>query len=107
MAGITVLNTVDNKLREELSPVVGEILPTVDPVFGTMNVSSVGVKRDGVGRDWEVKKTFVTSLAGAFEWRSASDTAPTTSQMTSTLSAYGTTPPAVVYDTPSTFPAAT
>lgn len=107
MAGITVLNTVDNTLREELSPTVGEILPTVDPVFGTMNATSVGVRRDAVGRDWEVKKTFVTSLSGAFEWRSAADTAPTTSQMTATLSAYGTTPPAVVYDTPPSFPAAT
>ena len=66
----STIATVSNKLREELSPTVRDLLPAMDPVFSKIKSSSIGVKRDdGIGRTFYIYHTLVTSLAGAFQWK--------------------------------------
>ncbi len=67
----TILGNLDNMLREELGPGVREMLPEIDPIFSKINSSSIGVSRDEIGRGYQVKHTFVTSLAGAYKWQAA------------------------------------
>lgn len=67
----TVLSSLSQLLREELAPSVPELLTATDGAFTKIRNTSMGVRRDeGIGRSYQVKHTFFTSLAGAFRWGS-------------------------------------
>ena len=66
---ITVVASIQNKLKEELAMVKHDLLPDEDPVFSQIRSSSFGVgAKDDIGRNFQVKHAFITSLAGAFKW---------------------------------------
>jgi len=66
-----IADSIEDILREELSPASDEALFEADPLFEEILKTSVGVVRDDVGRDWSKKQTFVTSLAGAIKAEAA------------------------------------
>jgi hypothetical protein len=65
-------DSIELIVKEEISPGIRDSLNGLDPVFREITDSSMGVTREGVGRDYKVKHTFVTSLAGGI--RALADT---------------------------------
>lgn len=66
----TLMETVQEIILEEIDQGITESLPELDPVFTQVVRSAVGVRRDGIGRDWKVKHTFNGSICGAVSWHS-------------------------------------
>lgn len=71
MAAITIMDSLSKTIKEEIDPTINETLPELDPTFKQIARSSVGVTRDGIGRDWKKIQVFSTSIAGTHTWRSA------------------------------------
>lgn len=69
---ITVL---DNLVREELPNTINESLPDIAPVYKYIQSSSLGVKRNDIGRQWKVLTLFSTGIAGLMQ--SAAPVGPT------------------------------
>lgn len=72
----TLMTTVSQILRQEIDQGIPDSLPELDPAFKQIARSSVGVERNGIGRDWKKLQVFSGSLAGAHSWRSALGPAP-------------------------------
>lgn len=68
MAVSYLIDVVSKTIKEELDTRVREFLPKVDSIFDEIKDSSIGVSRDAIGRDWRVKKTFRSGLAGCEYW---------------------------------------
>lgn len=68
---MAVIDALDKVIKEELSPGIRESLPDIDDVFKEIVTTSMGVERDGLGRDWKFIHTFETGLSGAYAVRSA------------------------------------
>lgn len=93
-----VVDSLEDVVREELSPGIDESLPDTSGVFRDIRGTSMGVnRRDSIGRDFYVKHNFTASLAGAFQWKSSS--------YGSAVNAY--VAPPVVWGTPQAFPSST
>jgi len=58
------IDALDNLIREELPSVVYESLIEIAPVYKYIKRTSMGVKRSGIGRGWEVLHLFGTGVAG-------------------------------------------
>ena len=54
----TIMDFVQDQLKEELSPGLRESLPELDPVMGRLYTDFTNVTREGIGRDWKVIHTF-------------------------------------------------
>jgi len=61
------MDALDNFIREELPATISESLPAIAPVYKYIESSSLGVKRNGIGRDWEVMHLFSTGVAGLIQ----------------------------------------
>lgn len=58
------IEVLDNLVREELPSVIHESLPQIAPIYKFVRQSSIGVKKDDIGRQWKVLHLFETGLAG-------------------------------------------
>lgn len=67
MAQSYAIDALDNFIREELPSTINESLPQIAPVYKYIETTSLGVKRTGVGRDWEVEHLFSTGIAGLIQ----------------------------------------
>lgn len=69
----SLIDFVQDQLKEELVMGLKESLPDIDPVMGRLCLNSKNVTRDSIGRDWKVLHTFdatgVTGLAHAVPLR--------------------------------------
>jgi hypothetical protein len=81
MAAATVIGSISQYIREELSYSKKETAPQVDGVFSRIYETSRGVKM-GIGRNWQVLVTFTTGLAGGF--KNVSAAGPSTLDQAST-----------------------
>lgn len=69
MANGTVVGDLSNTVQAEITPGIRESMGPTDGIFERIRNSSMGVKRDGIGRDFYVYHNFIASLAGAYYWR--------------------------------------
>lgn len=67
MATSYAIDTLDNFVREELPSSIDESLPAICPIYKYIQRSSLGVKRSGIGRDWNVLHLFGTGVAGLIQ----------------------------------------
>jgi len=67
MATSYAIDVLDNLIREELPSVITETLPTIAPVYKYIKKTSLGVTRDGIGRDWKVIHLFGGGVAGLMQ----------------------------------------
>lgn len=67
MATSYAIDALDNYIREELPRTVNESLPEIAPVYKYIQRSTLGVKRNDIGRDWEVEHLFATGIAGLIQ----------------------------------------
>jgi len=67
MATSYAIDTLDNLVREELPSVITETLPTIAPVYKYIKNTSLGVTRDGIGRDWKVIHLYGAGVAGLMQ----------------------------------------
>ena len=84
---MAVIDAIDKILKEELSPGIRESLPDLDPVYKKIRSTSMGVERDGLGRDWKFIQTFETGLSGAYAIRAAGGSTVNALTQTSTFDA--------------------
>lgn len=63
-----LVGTLDELIEEDLSDGVQDSLPGLDDVYKKLSTSSFQVRRDGIGRTWQVIHTFREGLSGAFKW---------------------------------------
>jgi len=67
MAVSYAIDALDNLIREELPSTIEEALPDIAPVYKYIKQTSLGVKKEGIGRDWEVIHLFGTGVAGLIQ----------------------------------------
>lgn len=67
MAASYAISALDNYIREELPRTRTESLPEIAPVYKYIERSTLGVKRNDIGRDWEVEHLFATGIAGLIQ----------------------------------------
>ncbi len=67
MAASYAIDALDNFIREELPSTITESLPDIAPVYKYIESTSLGVKRNSIGRDWEVLHLFGVGLAGLIQ----------------------------------------
>lgn len=67
MATSYAIDALDNYIREELPKTINESLPEIAPVYKYIEKSTLGVKRNDIGRDWEVEHLFATGIAGLIQ----------------------------------------
>jgi len=70
MATTSVIASIAHMLREEIGPMVLEMLPAeIDPAFDQFDVTSEGVERFAdISRGWLMRLTCSSGLAGALKW---------------------------------------
>lgn len=64
----TSVAVIQNLIIEELPRDVEDITNELDPVFKNIKTSNMGVKRDGIGRGWNVLTNMISGEAGSFSY---------------------------------------
>jgi hypothetical protein len=67
MATSYAIDALDHFIREELPTTIDESLPEIAPIYKHIQATSLGVKRDKIGRDWQVEHLFSTGVAGLIQ----------------------------------------
>jgi len=67
MAESYAIDALDHLIREELPTSMDESLPEIAPIYKHIQNTSLGVKRDSIGRDWQVEHLFATGVAGLIQ----------------------------------------
>lgn len=67
----SAVSALASVVKEEIAPGIREQRIKLDPVWEDIIVSSTGVTRDGIGRDWKFIQAFESGDSGAYEFTPA------------------------------------
>ena len=100
----SLLASFERIVEEDFGKGVTQATKDIDPWSKKLVDSSMGVARDGLGKNWKKIQVFKTGLAGAATWRSVVGPAPVTGTTANDkFTTYGT---AAAFTAPQTFPGA-